>query len=491
MSRVGSAVDIVVSNRVACVAPDEPMTGGLAAALLPAVKKSGVVWFGSSGKVRNIAPGATPFVQIQSYGRGTIATVDVPEQHYANFYEGFANSALWPLLHSRPDIVRHSAQTYASYRAVNAYMARVLATFGGTESRFWVHDYHFLPLAQELRKLGIVREIGFFLHTPWPSRQIVASLPQHRELVEAMLSYDLIGFQTDRDRDNFAELCRNDLRLPDSGLTFRTRSGSCRLGTFPIGIDAEEFANRARESVDDPEVGRLRRSLGDSQLIIGVDRVDYSKGLTERIQAFEHLLERYPSLKHRLSMLQIAVPSRSTIETYRALQHDVAAHVGAVNGKHGEIDWTPIRYVNRAYCQSTLAGFYRASAVGLVTPLRDGMNLVAKEYIAAQDPNDPGVLVLSKFAGAANELQAALSVDPHDIEGIARQIAAALSMPREERCTRWQDMMGVLRRHTIHAWFAAFLAELKSVRRQAPEDAPVTVTPLRPVAGDRSIAAHT
>ena len=217
-------MDIVVSNRVARIAPEKPMMGGLAAALLPAVRKSGVVWFGSSGRTRRIAPDATPLIQIESYGRGTIATVDAPEQHYTRFYEGFANSALWPILHSRLDLSRVCPEDYASYREINAYMARVLATFGKAESRFWVHDYHFLPLGRDLRKLGIVREIGFFLHTPWPSPRIMAALPQYRELAEAMLAYDLIGFQTDKDRANFAELLRSHLRIPSSGSTFRTRS---------------------------------------------------------------------------------------------------------------------------------------------------------------------------------------------------------------------------------------------------------------------------
>ena len=481
-------MDIVVSNRVARTASDKPVMGGLAAALLPAVRKSGVVWFGSSGRTRRIAPGATPLIQVESYGRGTIATVDVPEQHYARFYEGFSNSALWPILHSRIDLSRSSSEDYASYCEMNAYMARRLASFGGPESRFWVHDYHFLPLGLELRKLGIVREIGFFLHTPWPSTRVIAALPQHRELVEAMLAYDLIGFQTDEDRANFAELLRVGLRIPSLGSSFRTRFGTCRLATFPIGIDAQDFADRAQKAAADPEVSRLRGSLGTSQLIIGVDRIDYSKGLMQRMRALECLLTQYPRLKHRLSLLQIAVPSRSNIATYRSLQHDLAALIGEINAKHSEVDWSPIRYVTKGYCQSTLAGFYRASVVGLVTPLQDGMNLVAKEYIAAQDPADPGVLVLSRFAGAARELDAALQVDPQDIDAIARQIATALMMPLEERRGRWQNMMDVLLRHSIHAWFSDFMQALKTMRPSLVP--PASKFPMRSAAEERTAAAH-
>jgi len=438
------------------------MMGGLASALLPAVRKSGVVWFGSSGNVRKTVPGAPPLVQVESYGRGTIATVDLPEQHYAGFYEGYANSALWPLLHSRADLSCATENDFNCYREVNAYMARTLAAFGGENATFWIHDYHFLLLARDLRALGVTKEIGFFLHTPWAHRRIMARLPQIREIVDAMLSYNLIGFQTDHDRDNFAELLRHDLQIPGQGLTFKTRHGTCRLGTFPIGIDAEAFADSAHKAVNDDDVRRLRQSVAGSALVIGVDRVDYSKGLVPRIQAFDRLLTKHPDLKRRLSLLQIAVPSRTTIEAYRGLQQDLSALVGEVNGRHGEVDWTPIRYLNKGYCQSSLAGFYRASSIGLITPMQDGMNLVAKEYIAAQNPDDPGVLVLSKFAGAACELSGALLVDPRDVDGMAQRLVTALAMPRCERRDRWQSMMQTLLQHSIHAWFTGFLQELKT-----------------------------
>jgi len=458
---------------VAPVSPERAIMGGLAAALLPAVKKSGVVWFGSSGRTRDIGSGAAPFVQIESYGCGSIATVDVPVQHYAGFYEGFSNSALWPLLHSRLDLSRPRPQDYAAYRAMNAYMARMVTTFSGSGSCIWVHDYHFLPLGAELRRLGVMRELGFFLHTPWPSPRAFSALPQYRELVEAMLAYDLIGFQTDTDRANFAELVRQELRIPCSGSVIRSRFGTCRVATFPIGIDVQEFSDRAQRAAADPEVQRLRTSLFGVKLLLGVDRIDYSKGLHERIRALDCLLTQYPKLRRRVSMLQVAVPSRTSIDTYVALQREIAALTGEVNAKHGDVDWAPIRYVTRSFCQSTLAGFYRASAVGVVTPLKDGMNLVAKEYVAAQDPTDPGVLVLSRSAGAARELDAALQVDPKDVHGIALQIAAALSMPIEERRARWHEMMEILLRGSVHAWFSDFMQALKATR---PDDAsPVRV----------------
>ncbi|MFN3656595.1 MAG: trehalose-6-phosphate synthase [Pseudolabrys sp.] len=440
------------------------MMGGLAAALLPAVCRSGVVWFGASGRVRKMAPGASPLVQIEPHGRGSIATVDLPEQHYAGFYERYANSVLWPLLHSRVDLSKGSEKDFASYQAVNAFMARTLATFGGMDSCFWVHDYHYLTVARELRRLGVNREIGLFLHTPWASREIMMRLPECRELVEAMLDCDLIGFQTTEARDNFSDLVRHLLHLSGPEYTFRTRRGTCRLGVFPISIDAQEFADSAQKAGEDPEVRRLRASLNGEKLIVGVDRIDYSKGILQRLTAYDRLLTRNPDLKRRVRMLQVAVPSRGTIDTYRELRQAVAGAVADINGRHAEIDWSPIRYLNKSFCQWTLAGIYRAAAVGLVTPLQDGMNLVAKEYVAAQDPANPGVLVLSRFAGAARELDAALLVDPNDIEGLSRAVATALTMPGSERRARWQHMMDGLLRRSIHVWFAEFMDELKRGR---------------------------
>lgn len=455
-------MDIVVSNRVARLTPGGPMVGGLAAALLPAVRKSGVVWFGSSGNLRKIEPDDAPLVEVESYGRGTIARVDLPEQHYGGFYEGYANSTLWPLLHSRADLVHCRAGDYAAYRAVNDYVARTLASFAAPGSTFWIHDYHFLPLGRALRRLGVSEKIGFFLHTPWPERGTMSHLAQHRELAEAMLAYDLIGFQTDRDRDNFASLLRNVLHAAHDGLTFEGPYGTCRLATFPIGIDTQEFADSALKTAEDESVRRLRASLGGAKLIMGVDRIDYSKGLNERLQAYDHLLTRHPALRRRLAYLQVAVPSRSNIASYRALQRQLITQAGDINARHGDVDWTPLRYINKSFGQSTLAGFYRTAAIGLVTPLQDGMNLVAKEFIAAQNPADPGALVLSKFAGAARELDAALLVDPLDIDGVARAIATGLTMPLEERRARWQHMMDALLRRSIHTWFASFMQALKA-----------------------------
>src|SRR5450755_2760782 len=477
---------VVVSNRVARGKINEPMTGGLAAALLPVVENSGAIWVGSSGRVRDGAQ-KEPFAEIEALGTGALAMLDLPAAHYAGYYEGFANSALWPALHSRTDLIRATQEDYLSYREVNAFMARALLRFEKPDAVFWIQDYHFLALGAELRDLGVTQPVGFFLHTPWPARAVMQGVPHHRDLIEAMLAYDLIGFQTSDDCDNFLSYVEQELGLVVKGGVVTSRYGASRAAVFPIGIDPEKFAQQAAKAVSHPDVSRLRRSLNGEKLAIGVDRLDYSKGLINRISAFDRMWTLQPALARTVSLLQIATPSRGAIEAYGNLQNELAKLVSDVNGRHGEVDWTPIRYLNKGFSQTVLAGLYRTAQVGVVTPLHDGMNLVAKEYVAAQNPADPGVLVLSKFAGAANELDTALLVNPHDIDGMARAIATALSMPLIERRLRWEAMMDKLRSATIQHWFADFVEALQETAPDSeaaeplPSGAPPALVPLRSV----------
>jgi trehalose 6-phosphate synthase len=476
---------VVVSNRVARGKANEPMTGGLAAALLPVVEKSGAIWVGSSGRVRDGAQ-KEPFAEVEALGAGALAMLDLPAAHYGGYYEGFANSALWPALHSRTDLISATQDDYLSYREVNAFMARALLRFQKPDTAFWIQDYHFLALGAELRHLGVTRPVGFFLHTPWPARTIVEGVPHHRELIEAMLAYNLIGFQTQDDCENFLSYVELNLGLVVQDGVVASRFGKTRVALFPIGIDPEKFARQAAKAVSHPDVSRLRRSLNGEKLAIGVDRLDYSKGLINRINAFDRMWTLQPALQRTVSLLQIATPSRGSIEAYGNLQSELAKLVSDVNGRHGEVDWTPIRYLNKGFSQTVLAGLYRTAQVGVVTPLHDGMNLVAKEYVAAQNPDDPGVLVLSKFAGAANELDTALLVNPHDIDGMARTIATALSMSLVERRMRWQAMMQKLRSRTIQRWFADFVDALQRTESdrsavEPPLPEPPALWPLRSV----------
>jgi trehalose 6-phosphate synthase len=475
---------VVVSNRVARGKINEPMTGGLAAALLPVVENSGAIWVGSSGRVRDGSQ-KEPFAEIEALGAGALAMLDLPAAHYGGYYEGFANSALWPALHSRSDLIVASDDDYRSYREVNAFMARALLRFQKPNTAFWVQDYHFLVLGAELRELGVSAPIGFFLHTPWPAHDVIEGVPHHRELIEAMLAYDLIGFQTQDDHENFLGYISSELGLWTEGGIVTSRFGKTCTSVFPIGIDPEKFARQASKAVSHPDVSRLRRSLNGEKLAIGVDRLDYSKGLINRINAFDRIWSTQPALARAVSLLQIATPSRAGIEAYGNLQSELARLVSDVNGRHGEVDWTPIRYLNKGFSQTVLAGLYRTAQVGVVTPLQDGMNLVAKEYVAAQNPDDPGVLVLSKFAGAANELDTALQVNPHDIDGMARTIAVALAMPLAERRMRWEAMMEKLRAGTIQHWFADFVEALQESQGDGCAPEPRAAWPLRSVTSSR------
>jgi trehalose 6-phosphate synthase len=469
---------VVVSNRITRGKANEPITGGLAAALLPIVEKSGAIWVGSSGRVRDGVQ-KEPFAEVEALGNGALAMLDLPAAHYGGYYEGFANSALWPALHSRADLIRVSQGDYLSYREVNAFMARALLRFRKDDTAFWIQDYHFLALGAELRDLGVTQPIGFFLHTPWPARDVIEGVPHHRDLVEAMLAYDLIGFQTQDDCENFASYLSATLGLVVAdGIVISQHHGPTRIAVFPIGIDVDKFARQAAKAVSHPDVSRLRRSLNGEKLAIGVDRLDYSKGLVNRINAFDRMWTTHPSLARTVSLLQIATPSRGAIEAYGNLQSELAKLVSDVNGRHGEVDWTPIRYLNKGFSQTVLAGLYRTAQVGVVTPLHDGMNLVAKEYVAAQNPDDPGVLVLSKFAGAANELDTALLVNPHDIDGMARTIAVAVSMPFPERRMRWEAMMAKLRHRSIQQWFTSFVEVLETARAERESAAqPIEIIP--------------
>ncbi|MBW3550313.1 MAG: alpha,alpha-trehalose-phosphate synthase (UDP-forming) [Proteobacteria bacterium] len=449
---------VVVSNRVAT--PDESRAGGLAVALQAALEETGGLWFGWSGR---IDPEQSGQVHEQENGHIRYVTVDLSEQDHADYYNGFANRTLWPLLHFRVDLVDYSRETYAAYGRVNALFADKLAPLLQEDDTVWVHDYHLIPLAKLLRERGVRCRLGFFLHVPMPSSDLLAALPDHGRLFDGLSSYDLIGFQTDRDLERFQDYVRLFGRghVVESGVIETARGRRLRAGAFPISIDTAGIAEQAARAVGMASVKRLAASLSHRQLAIGVDRLDYSKGLPERFRAFERYLERHPSQLGELTFLQIAPVSRGDVEEYRTLRIELERLAGHINGTHADPDWTPMRYVNRNYPHASLTGYYRLARVGLVTPLRDGMNLVAKEFIAAQDPEDPGVLILSSFAGAAREMDSALLVNPYDLDGVADTIASAVDMSLGERRERWQTMMTRLQTHDITAWRRDFLTALR------------------------------
>jgi trehalose 6-phosphate synthase len=380
---------------------------------------------------------------------------------YQEYYNGFANRVLWPILHYRLDLAEYSRRDLSGYRRVNAHFAAQLHELLQPDDIVWVHDYHLIPLAKMLRDRGHENRIGFFLHVPFPPPDILTALPSHEWLIPQLSAYDLVGFQTDNDAANLARYLESECRFQKLGTdTFQAGGRNVRIGVFPIGIETAEFSRLAARSVRSTLVQNVLESLAGRAMVIGVDRLDYSKGLAQRLDAFDRFLAVYPDWRGKVTYLQITPKSRSEIEEYAGMARTISEAAGRINGAYGEAAWTPIRYVNRAYSRTVLAGLYRSARAGLVTPLRDGMNLVAKEYIAAQNPEDPGVLILSRFAGAAAECTAALLVNPYDPEAVATSIAHALSMPLDERRARHEALFHVISRDDLDSWGQHFLAEL-------------------------------
>lgn len=450
---------IVVSNRV------NPPTdagvgtaGGLAMALAAALREYSGVWFGWSGET---APAFTGQISMQKAGGVTVALMDLEEQDREEYYDGYANRTLWPLFHSRTDLAAYERSFDAGYDRVNKRFAQTLAPLIGPDDLVWVHDYHLIPLAQALRALGVANRIGFFLHTPWPGPRTLTTLPQHRRLVETLLAYDLIGFQSQDALAAFGEYMARELGEAVADGVVLHKGRSVCVGAFPIGIEGRAFAELAAGSVARSSFERMRQSQAGRSMIIGVDRLDYSKGLEERFLAYEQMLCDHPDLAEQVFLLQIATPSRDGVQAYQEIRARLDAISGRINGAYATVDWVPIRYVNRGHRRDELAGLYRAAQVGLVTPLRDGMNLVAKEYVAAQDPADPGVLVLSRYAGAAEQMSDALIVNPFSREEMSEALVKALAMPLEERRTRWRRLMDGVLADDVTAWRDRFVQALR------------------------------
>ena len=455
---------IVASNRTAT--PGADRSGGLAVALADALtERGGGVWFGWSGEVLDHGSRG---VRIFADGDIDFVLADLTRDEHAGYYLGYANDALWPVFHYRVDLAHFDEAAFEVYAAVNRRFARLLFQQLRRDDIVWIHDYHFLLFGHELRNNGWRGPIGFFLHIPFPPPEVLAALPQHQRLARALADCDLIGFQTKRDVGNFTRYMieEHGAEAGEDG-HLRAFGRKLRVEAFPIGIDPAEFARLADGAEAREAAGRLGRLIENRALVIGVDRMDYSKGLPQRLEAFGRLLDEHEGLRGRVSLLQIAPPSRENVHAYRELREELDRLAGRVNGDHSDLDWVPIRYLARGYPREQLAGLYRLARVGLVTPLHDGMNLVAKEYVAAQQPEDPGVLILSEFAGAAERMEAALLVNPHDIGGVAGAIRHALEMSLEERIERWQALDAEVRRNDVARWRRSFLDALDTVRAPA------------------------
>lgn len=458
LSRVKRLVN--VSNRVPAKGINSP--GGLAVGVLAAMRAGGGLWFGWDGE---IVQGDIPEPDIAIRDGIAFATVPLPENLYERYYCGFSNGTLWPLFHYFLAGFRYENGEYAAYQRANAVFARLLVPLLHPTDLLWVHDYQLIPLGEKLRALGVNQRVGFFLHIPFPHYEVLRALPTFAEIVRSLLAYDLVGFQTETDRQCFLEAVRSICGAGTVGVegAVCVSGRVVTTGVFPISVDVETIADSAAHAVTASDVQRTLQSLLGRRLIIGVDRLDPSKGLLERFRAYREFLEDFPEHAGQVTYLQIAPLGRQSVRAYAQIRDSLEQSSGRTNGRFADADWTPIRYLNRNFPHATLMGFLRAAQVCLVTPLRDGMNLVAKEYIAAQEPHDPGVLVLSNRAGAACELEDALLVNPYDTHGIARALQTALAMPLSERRHRHERLLAVLRRNDVHTWHTRFLEELAKV----------------------------
>lgn len=450
---------VIISNRAPSVdgASD---SGGLVVALKDALARDGGLWIGGAPEQSENPAASLVFHRRPDFD---VALFQLEPGLYRDYYLGYSNSVLWPALHGRVDLIDVQPRYAAAYRKVARRLARLIADEVSADDVIWVHDYQLIPLAHELKALGVTSRIGFFLHIPLPDLQTFKAIPEWRNLAGWLADYDLIGLQTRRDLGHMINIFRHTLRgeLRANG-NMGIGSREVVMGCFPISIDVKGFRKLAAEGAADTPPPPLPR-------LIGVDRLDYSKGLPQRLAGYEAFLGKYPGFRNQVGLLQIAPPTRDDVDAYKAIRSELEHLSGRINGRFGTVDWTPVQYLHRALPRDELAVLFRLSRVGLVTPLFDGMNLVAKEYVAAQDETDPGVLILSQFAGAAEEMSQALIVNPHDPQEIAEAIRTALDMPLSERVERHRALYSHLEQHDIAHWSATFLKRLLSVEKISPE----------------------
>jgi len=478
---------VVISNRVPAPSAAGAQAGGLAVALESLMEQRGGLWFGWSGRISEASA-----VRMIEGGAVRFATTDLSAEEHDRYYNEFSNATLWPLLHSMPELMSFDRRNAQAYRAVNERFADMLVPLLRPGDLIWVHDYHLMAMPAALRARGVGAPLGFFLHIPFPTPDLLASMPESDALLRDLLNADLLGFQTENDADNFAEAAvrmAGAERGPNNWLLIGGRR--VRVGVFPVEIDPHEFAATAEDSWFATPAERLRRSISQQLLMLGIDRMDPTKGLLQRFAGYRRLLETRPQWHRRVTLLQIAAESRKDVVAYQDLRQAVEREAGSINSAFAEPEWTPLRLIARAGARNTIAGYMREARVGLVTPLRDGMNLVAKEYIAAQDPQDPGVLVLSRFAGAARQLESALLVNPYDADAMADALESALTMSLAERQSRWRAAWDAIKDTSALGWGRSFVAALLRTTAKRPLHAgagePSSLHGIRPESGMRLI----
>lgn len=465
---------VVVSNRLPIAIKQvgkewqvRPGSGGLVTALAPLMKASQGIWVGwpGCGPEAPIDELVERFSEEQGY---TLRPVPLTEEQIEKYYRGFSNEALWPLFHDLLGNCIFSLDNYRAYDAVNRRFAEVTAEVSCDEDIVWIHDYQLIPSGWYLRQLHPYRSLAFFLHIPFPSPDLYRRLPWGKQLLTSLLAYDLVGFQTVRDHRNFIHCATSLIK----GVEVRSRHRSytvlrygdrlLKVGHFPISIDFNDFAERTKAEEVAEAAWYLHENYEQRQLILGVDRLDYTKGIPERFLAFERALEKYPDLRQKVSLVQVVIPSRTMVPDYIDLKGQLEQLAGRINGRFSEHGWVPLHYHFRSLDSVQLLAHYRSAEIALITPLRDGMNLVAKEYCACSIDNQ-GVLVLSKFAGAADQLgKHALVVNPYDIDKTADALYQAFSMTQAERQKRMRLLRNQIRRNDVHRWLESFMTALSS-----------------------------
>ncbi|HEX4487777.1 MAG TPA: trehalose-6-phosphate synthase [Terriglobales bacterium] len=449
----------------------EPSPGGLATALSAVWStRSNGLWIGWPGNAdgANIDPLLAQAARNEPYD---LQAVSLNDQEIAKFYIGFANEIIWPLFHDLQSQCNFNPEYWEMYQQVNRKFADTTAPQAGADDFVWVHDYHFMLVAQYLRDANVKSKIGFFQHIPFPPPDIFEKLPWREAILRGLLQYDVLGFQTERDHNNFLNCLARLLPAAETvggsqaHISIRFEGRETVVGAFPISIDFDEFAGPAAQADVSARAANIRKELSDSLLMLGVDRMDYTKGIPERLQSFRVFLERYPELRRQVTLVQIVVPSRSDIPKYQDLRQQVELLVSEINGQYTESGWVPIHYMYRSLRREDLLGYYRAADIALITPLKDGMNLVAKEFCAAQ-VDERGVLVLSEFAGASPELRhGALLVNPNDFVGVAQAIYEACQMLPAEKRRRMKLLREIVKSQDVHRWARSFMSASASASR--------------------------
>src|SRR2546430_2827364 len=446
-----------------------PSAGGLASALDSIWRHHHGIWIGWAGAADSEI--AASLLQKAARGRSyALKAVPLSQQEVTKFYSVFANEIIWPLFHDMPSRCNFDPDYWETYQRVNQNFAAAAARAAREDDFVWVHDYHLMLTARYMREQGVRARLGFFLHIPFPAPDMFEKLPWRRAVLRSLLEFDIIGFQPDRDRSNFASCAQRlipEIAVGNANphLVLTHQSHRSIVGTFPIIMDVDESGNDAARPEVASRATEIRRELMENILVLGVDRMDYTKGIPERLKSFRILLRRYPELRHQITLVQVVVPSREEIPDYKDLRLDVELLVSQINGEFTQPGWVPIHYMHRNLSRDELLAYYRAADIALITPLKDGMNLVAKEFCAAQT-DERGVLIVSEFAGAGPELRhGAILVNPNDFAGVAQALRDASQMPAEEKRNRMRLLRDIIKDHNVQRWARPFLQAAAALDR--------------------------